>query len=75
MDSMHCYKEGGNHGDLGGKHWWFRPGHIARSMDKTQWKLKGNWPAAGIQDQSWVAIKYKNLCVDTNANPRRFWAK
>eukprot|EP00957_Ditylum_brightwellii_P130265 9937107-Ditylum_brightwellii.AAC.1 len=36
---------------------------------------KGDAPAAGIQDQSRVAIKCEILHVDTNVNPRRFWAK
>jgi hypothetical protein len=37
--------------------------------------LWGKQPAAGIQDQSQIAIKYKILHVDTNTDPRRFGAE
>eukprot|EP00957_Ditylum_brightwellii_P205700 15345031-Ditylum_brightwellii.AAC.1 len=42
---------------------------------KEKGKHGGRWPAAGIQDQSRIAIKCKIIHVDTNANPHRFWAK
>eukprot|EP00957_Ditylum_brightwellii_P004068 309127-Ditylum_brightwellii.AAC.1 len=31
FSSSSSYKRRGKHGDLGGKHWWFRPGHIAKN--------------------------------------------
>eukprot|EP00957_Ditylum_brightwellii_P099523 7580635-Ditylum_brightwellii.AAC.1 len=37
--------------------------------------LRGRRPAAGIRDQSWIAIKCKISCVDTNKDPHRFWAE
>eukprot|EP00957_Ditylum_brightwellii_P059633 4526689-Ditylum_brightwellii.AAC.1 len=79
------YKGRGKHGNLGGKHWWFGPGCIARNKVNyliwypvcagSQWVPTCGRLAAGIQDQSQVAIKCKILCVDTNANTCRFWAK
>ena len=37
--------------------------------------LRDRQPAAGIQDQSQIAIKYKILHVDTNTDPHRFGAE
>eukprot|EP00957_Ditylum_brightwellii_P105480 8040968-Ditylum_brightwellii.AAC.1 len=63
------YKGRGKHGDLGGKQWWFGPGHIARN--KANYLIQ--YPA--YSGSQWVPTRslYTEIsaCLGTDKTQRR----